>query len=182
MNEDKTRPCNRCRKHKYGSCESWECEPELINLTNEQAIEHLTEYLDQAGMDVRLSPEDTAAIARGIEVLKAHPCEDAVSREAMLDKIKEVCFSKEQKWVDFRVSQGSNGQRDFIINFIESLPPVTPEQKKGVWVAIDQEPHETWECGLCGFVIDASSWRNPEERRDSYKYCPHCGAKMEADK
>ena len=39
-------------------------------MTNEEAIKHLSEYLDQAGMDVRLSPEDTAAIAMGIEALK----------------------------------------------------------------------------------------------------------------
>ena len=53
-------------------------------------------------------------------------CEDAVSRKLILDKIKEVCFSRKQEWVDFRVSQGSNGQRDLIIKFIESLPSIQP--------------------------------------------------------
>ena len=38
-------------------------------MTNEEAIKHLSEYLDQAGMDVRMTPEDTAAIAMGIEAL-----------------------------------------------------------------------------------------------------------------
>ena len=94
MSDD--RPCNRCRKHKYGSCESWECKPELINLTNEQAIEHLTEYLDQAGMDVRLSPEDTAAIARGIEALKAQSeivrCKDCKYRDV------ETSFCEGRGW------------------------------------------------------------------------------------
>lgn len=66
---------------------------------------------------------------------------DAVSKQAVLDKIKEVCFSKEQKWVDFRVSHGSNGQRDFIINFIESLPPVTPKQR---WIPVSERlPEES---------------------------------------
>ena len=54
-------------------------------------------------------------------------CDDAISREAVLSKIKEVCFSKE--WTQFRVNNGSHGQRDFIIDYIEKLPPVT--QKSG---------------------------------------------------
>ena len=56
------------------------------------------------------------------------PTDDCISRQAVLDKIKEICFSKEQKWVDFRVSQGSNGQRNLIINFIEDLPSVQPKE------------------------------------------------------
>lgn len=55
--------------------------------------------------------------------------EDAISRQAVLYKIKEVCFSREQEWVDFRISQGSNGQRDFIIKFIEDLPSIQPKPK-----------------------------------------------------
>lgn len=57
------------------------------------------------------------------------PCEDAISRQAVLSKIIEVCFSKE--WLQFRVNNGSNGQRDFLINYIEQLPSVTPQQKIG---------------------------------------------------
>ncbi len=55
--------------------------------------------------------------------LEQEPCDDAVSRDAILSKIKEVCFSKE--WTQFRVDNGSRGQRDFLINYIEQLPPVT---------------------------------------------------------
>ena len=64
--------------------------------------------------------------------LEQEPCEDCISRKAVLDKIKEVYFSREQEWVDFRVSQGSNGQRDLIINFIEDLPSVQPKPKTEV--------------------------------------------------
>ena len=61
---------------------------------------------------------------------------DDISKKAVLDFIKEVCFSKEQKWVDFRASQGSNGQRDLIINFIEQLPPVIPMQTR--WIPVSE--------------------------------------------
>ena len=63
------------------------------------------------------------------KALEQEPCEDAISRRAVLNKIKEVCFSREQEWVDFRVSQGSNGQRDFLINYIKQLPPVTQKSE-----------------------------------------------------
>lgn len=49
-------------------------------------------------------------------------CKDTIDRRVVLDFIKEVCFSKKQKWVDFRISWGSHGQRDLIIDFTESLP------------------------------------------------------------
>ena len=68
------------------------------------------------------------------------PCEDCVSRKVVLDIIKDVCFSKEQKWVDFRVSHGSNGQRDLIINYIESLPGV---QLNTEWIPL------TWDESKC---------------------------------
>lgn len=55
---------------------------------------------------------------------KQEPCEDCISKKAVLDKINEICFSREQESVDFRVSKGSNGQRDLIINFIENLPSI----------------------------------------------------------
>ena len=50
--------------------------------------------------------------------------DDCISRQAVLDKINEVCFSNE--WIGFRVDYGSNGQRDYIIKYIKSLPSVEP--------------------------------------------------------
>ena len=35
----------------------------------------------------------------------------------ILSMIEEVCFSK--NFIEFRVSYGSNGQRDYIINYIK---------------------------------------------------------------
>lgn len=45
MSDD--RPCNRCRKHKEGGCESWECDPELNGMTIEQIddiLQHPKKY------------------------------------------------------------------------------------------------------------------------------------------
>lgn len=52
------------------------------------------------------------------------------------------------------------------------------EPKRGHWIGIDEEPHEVWECDHCGFVIDGSGCIDPYDYRDTYKFCPNCGADM----
>lgn len=52
------------------------------------------------------------------------------------------------------------------------------EPKTGHWIGIDEEPHEVWECDRCGFVIDGSGCIDPYDYRDTYKFCPNCGARM----
>lgn len=46
----------------------------------------------------------------------------------------------------------------------------------GAWVGIDEEPHEDYECNVCGFVV--STWTANIKPQEVYKYCPHCGAYM----
>ena len=97
---------------------------------------------------------------------------DAISRQAVLSKIKEVCFSEE--WLQFRVDNGSNGQRDFLINYIENLLPVTPiHRDRTVQDFVDK-------CRECGRekVIDkiraeindvAFDWQEIDGEHESFK-------------
>lgn len=64
---------------------------------------------------------------------------------------------------------------------IDELPSadVAPV-RYGHWVAIGDEPFDEWECDHCGFEIDGSGCIDPEAYRDVYKFCPNCGAKMDA--
>lgn len=112
------------------------------------------------------------AIRDGNPVEKAVSNEDCISRQAVLSKIREVCFSKE--WLQFRADYGSHGQRDFLINYIEGLPHVTPQQKRGQWlhgklIPNDITGHWYAECSECGKV------------RIVDNYCPNCGSKMEVE-
>lgn len=61
---------------------------------------------------------------------------------------------------------------------IDNLPSATHIRPKGAWVGIDEEPHETWECDHCGFVIDCSGCPDPRKYRDAFKFCPSCGTEM----
>lgn len=89
---------------------------------------------------------------------KQEPCEDCISKKAVLDKINEICFSREQESVDFRVSQGSNGQRDLIINFIENLPSVQSKPKTEVLdkikVEIDRQEKWLMDAGYNAYNVD----------------------------
>ena len=97
---------------------------------------------------------------------------DCISRQTVLNKFREVCFSKE--WIQFRADYGSHGQRDFLINYIEGLPHITPSQKTGQWLYGELIPNDitgNWyaECSECGKV------------RIIDNYCPNCGSKMEVE-
>ena len=99
--------------------------------------------------------------------------DDAISRKVVLDKIEEVCFSKKQEWVDFRVSQGSNGQRDLIIKFIESLPSISENPNK--WIPVSErlpgdKDVEVLTTDINDYLITAYYWSDDEEWRDSNDY------------
>ena len=105
-------------------------------------------------------------------MLEQQPCEDAINRQAVFESIED---------------DASNGVYSHFASYedaqkfketIKALSPVTPIRPKGAWTAIDEEPHETWECDHCGFVIDCSGCVDPTEYRDTFKFCPRCGTEM----
>ena len=63
---------------------------------------------------------------------------------------------------------------DEVIEWIDEQPTIE-ERKTGNWVGIDDEPCETFECDVCGFVLD--DWIEGA----FYNYCPNCGADMRGE-
>lgn len=93
--------------------------------------------------------------------LEQEPCEDAVSRQAVKEKMMKYGFAAP----DMTVTE-----------FIEDeLPPVYPAPKTGHWIKMPLiEAGQTYshKCSLCGrriLVTDAGL--------SEFPYC-HCGAKM----
>ena len=89
-------------------------------------------------------------------LLEQQPCEDAISRQAAIDKIKEI-----YEWHD-------NVSKERIIEHFKRLPSVTPQQKYGKWI--------DGKCNKCG--THAPFWSMATTYYCS-EYCPKCGAKMQ---
>ena len=95
-----------------------------------KALEMAIQVLEQESFDdLKYHAEhgevivDKAVWEDAEKALKQQTCDDAISRKAILSKIKEVCFG--EAWLQYRIDYGSNGQRDFLINYIEQMPSVT---------------------------------------------------------
>lgn len=137
----------------------------------QQWQEFLEKYVDYG--------EVSDAYKQAFKALEQVSCEDAISRKVVLDKIKEVCFSKEQEWVDFRFSRGNNGQRDFIIKFIESLPSVVSQSKVGQWVRwYEHEETEKYIANIPRCKCSECNREHSPYEASLFNYCPNCGARM----
>ena len=102
------------------------------------------------------------AITMAIKALQQEPCDDAVSRQAVLDLV-----------ADYDLSMGQ------VVKGIHALPSVTSQQKMGQWIEDTNgtytDNHDTWECSECGhaqILLEGTPIDN------DYNYCPNCGAKM----
>ena len=96
------------------------------------------------------------------------PCEDAISRQAVDDAI-----------YDYSRSCDVNYQQ--IMEFIEKIPSVTPQQRTGRWIPVgydgyaDGNPvYDWWECSECG-------WEHTGDEESLTAFCPNCGAEMEVE-
>ena len=132
-----------------------------------------------------------------LELLKQEPCDDCVSRQAVLDKAWDVSY--EGTYVQV-VDVGD----------IEELPPVTPikciatvkfskedmqemvnekmkdivaERKKGKWICVhhieNKITYDSWKCSECQHDFDSDEESVVDF--DEYKFCPNCGAEMESE-
>lgn len=60
-----------------------------------------------------------------------------------------------------------------LYNVIEKMQ-AAENRPKAVWVGIDEEPHEEWECSNCGNIVNTYM----QDELEEHKYCHKCGAKM----
>lgn len=93
------------------------------------------------------------------EWLEQEPCEDAISRQAVLN-------------MQYRIDDSATlSTRDIVnVDDIEDLPPVTPQPKTGHW--IERRSRAT------GHIESVCSECGAEEGYPYNDYCGNCGAKM----
>ena len=103
-----------------------------------------------------------------LEALKAEPCEDCISREAVIDELK---------WIE----EYGMLEMNRALKLITDLPSVTPARKKGKWVVkIVGKPESggtlgKYICDQCQKAI----WATAIEGEPNF--CPICGTEMEGE-
>ena len=130
-------------------------------MNREEAINKLNWALDNNMIeDVQSAYDYIMAIKMAIKALEQEPCEDAISRQAVLDLAKKGVLV-------------SNGNYKSVCKAINELPPVNPQPKIGHWIEVTNG-RGGHECDLCHNY--APSYQNGDEYLT--KYCPNCAAKM----
>lgn len=139
-------------------------------MTNQEIIERFKSDKVKASLDIAGGVFVQTDLAHEIvKALRSQPCEDAISRQAVLDGLASIAKAKAK-------SDAQKSLMGRVMFFTEHLPSVTPQPKTGYWVGIDEEPHEVYECSRCGRVV--STFTANIEPHIEYKFCPNCGAKM----
>ena len=118
-------------------------------MTREEAKNIISQMIkDEEGF---LSDNTVEAHKMAIKALEQEPCEDAISRQAVLDLVN------------------ADWKYEGLEEPINSLPPVNPQKPKtGHWIPSHIPESILDECSECGFSCGAFT----------FNYCPNCGAKM----
>lgn len=164
-------------------------------MTREDAIAFLQGRIDLIDKYYPQIEDYREALDMAIKLLEQEPCEDAISRKSMLD------------YQEYLHGKMPNEENHKLWKFIKDLPSVTPakciatvkfskedmqelvdekmkdivvERKKGKWINKSQKSgcgitFVASECTCCG----KKTLFNCDEL--IYKYCPNCGAEMEAE-
>ena len=136
----------------------------------DSAIQHYKEQVqEQAKRGCYSCAEEHRQLAEWLKELKAYREQsgDAISRQAVLNGLASIAKAKAK-------SDAQKSLMGRVMFFTEQLPSVSPQQRAGRWIQKEEEseaePFIIQECSECG-----------EAQRRRTKYCPNCGAKMEAE-
>ena len=132
-------------------------------MTNKEAINFLQSKIDLIDKYYPDVKDYREALVIAIEALEQKPCEDCISRQAVLD-----CF---KKWQPYMATRLLDFEKE-----LSELPPVTPRPRAGHWI-VDVDRWGDIVTTVNGYRC--SECNNFNTDRDNY--CPNCGAKMEVE-
>lgn len=114
----------------------------------------------------KMSDSGKVAVQQIIDAVKDmvenEPCEDTISRAALLEELGEEPFN----WNDSPEEYQEVRDYQWFKSLVENAPSVASEQKVGKWNILA----DIWECSRCENMVMGY---------DGLNYCPKCGAKME---
>ena len=146
-------------------------------MTREEAAEVLSTY------DMSEDNEDKEfieAVKMAIKALEQEPCEDAISRQAVLDKLKRLIEVERLQGTD---DMGYGRERvsayECMMAEIESeclYPSVCQTRPKGKWIKAGTggdayNMYYLYKCSNCGKL----------KEEPTSDFCPNCGADMRAE-
>ena len=138
-------------------------------MTREEALNKTIGILTYHQVNFCKSKEAVAnmnEIIDALEKIDQERCEDAVSRQAVLEILNDAYFLK--------LDDGAALQES-----VKQLPSVTPQPKMGCWEwnQYDANPKiGNWHCSECRTIVPCI----PEvDNTPIYKWCPMCGCKMQ---
>lgn len=117
-------------------------------MTDEKAIEVLIKNRMIGSFEL------TQAMSVAVKKLKQKPCEDAISRQAVLEYIEGS-----------EAELGHSTENELVCQYIKELPPVQPKHTD----CVDRKLF----CTECGITESQPMFMQ--------KYCRYCGAKMEVE-
>ena len=134
-------------------------------MTSEEAIMELKRF--SGTTQLRLSANFWEALNMAIKALEQEPCEDAVSRRAVLNTLDST-----DKFLD--ETRTVESYKTLLEECYKNLPPVTPARPKGHWIYGYTFPDGQYrKCSVCKELVKVVAGDG--------NFCGHCGAKMESE-
>ncbi len=140
-------------------------------MTREEVIARIENHKIVHKMNEPRAIYISEALDMAIKALEREPCEDTVSRQAVLNYIyNDLGLRDEENGKD--IERQIELERSY--KYVKSLPPVTPQPKIGKWF-VDERPESNREiiCSNCEQPIFKYHKMDFDYRP---KYCPNCGS------
>lgn len=132
-------------------------------------IDHL-EFMKKNAYDFfdrEQADKDIEAFKAAIKALEQEPCEDAISRQAAIDAVMDLCKHYTP------IKSVNHPHIDFVIEALQDIPPVNLQPKVGHWILTSDDDYEYCTCSECGYQ-NGENWMIGSH----IKFCQECGARM----
>lgn len=142
-------------------------------------IEKLSDLRSQFNCFNENEREAYSTLSEAIKVLseRPEPCEDAISRQRLLNDLKELITA----WKKYPIMEEQIKGVETTIEYVEMVPSLAPKRKTGKWIEYDsdEDKYDVIKCPCCKhtFTVDAYHWTDIGFVKDDFKFCPNCGSK-----